>query len=127
VAEKKTISITEEKRLARLIQQIDQDTAVVPRGAFILTAQHHVVTNSTFQGLNHSEVDRLHNYCHFREPEKLLKKYLLQREGLSQSLDFMDTVDEDIPNGYFNGLICANPLYRLLVIDKGQSIQYRNN
>lgn len=46
----KRVVVTEEKRLARLIQQIDEDNSVVPRGAYTLNAQHKVIENPIFRG-----------------------------------------------------------------------------
>lgn len=94
---KKTVS--EEKRLANTIELIDRDTAVVPRGAFSLDATHVVGTNITFEGLKGAHASQLRSYCHFRQPETAHKRTLLQKEGLSKSLDFLDTIDEDIPKG----------------------------
>lgn len=114
----KRVVITEEKRLARLIQQIDADNSVVPRGAFVLNAQHKVIDNPTFRGmschsliiieiriwwdslgLSISDAQNPRFYGHLRQPANLINKSLLQREGLSRSIDFMDTIDEDVPQG----------------------------
>ena len=43
-------SVTEEKRLAHVIECIDFDTATVPRGALTLDASHAVLSNSIFDG-----------------------------------------------------------------------------
>lgn len=44
---------------------------------------------------------------HFREPVGLNEKTLLQKANLDKSIDFLDTVEEDIPKGilliFFNG------------------------
>lgn len=98
-AEKKFIVITEEKRLARFIQLVDKDTCVVPRGAFMLTAAQQVIENSSFTGIAVSDADNLHSYMHLRSPENIQKKTLLEKEPLIRSLDFMDTIDEDVPRG----------------------------
>ncbi len=50
-------------------------------------------------GLNFNDSQNLQFYGHLREPVALLKKTLLQREGLSRSLDVMDTISEDTPKG----------------------------
>lgn len=36
---------------------------------------------------------------HFREPKALFEKTLLQKANLDKSIDFLDTVEEDIPKG----------------------------
>jgi len=57
----------------------------------------HSVNN--FAGLTVSEAAKLCSYMHFREPKLLLEKTLLQKANLDKSLDFMDTLEEDIPKG----------------------------
>lgn len=50
-------------------------------------------------GLTVSEAAKLCSYMHFREPKLLLEKTLLQKANLDKSIDFMDTLEEDIPKG----------------------------
>ncbi|KAL0476256.1 rsph9 [Acrasis kona] len=96
--EVQTVSIIEEKRLAYLIQSIDHDTSVVPRGVYLLKVNEEVVPNDLFTGLDKHQSGKLCNYLHMRKPENLALKDLLQKEHLSQSLDFADPIDEDAPN-----------------------------
>ncbi len=49
-----------------------------------------------------AEAAKLCNYLHFREAEKLPEKTLLQKANLDKSLDFLDTLEEDIPKGNSN-------------------------
>lgn len=55
-------------------------------------------------GLSVAEAAKLCNYLHFREAEKLPEKSLLQKANLNKSIDFLDTVDEDIPKGTRTGV-----------------------
>ena len=50
-------------------------------------------------GLKGPQATQLRSYSHFRTPVTAKKKSLLQKEGLSATLDFLDTLDEDIPKG----------------------------
>ena len=50
-------------------------------------------------GLSVTEAAKLCSFLHFREPEKLLQKTLLQRANMDKALDFLDPIDEDIPKG----------------------------
>jgi len=93
------IIIREEKRLVRLVQLIDHDTSPVPRGALVLTADNSVIANTAFQGLSAAESVSLASYGHLRPAENLSRKSLLEREHLSRTLDFLDTLPEDIPKG----------------------------
>lgn len=43
--------VKEENRLAVTIQNMFQDVAIVPRGAYVRTAVGEVHTNRTFEGL----------------------------------------------------------------------------
>jgi len=97
--EEETIMIKEEDRLSAVISRIDDDVRIVPRGAFIKTPTGQVYENRSFEGLAVAESAKLCNYMHLREPERLHEKSLLQKANLDKALDFMDTIDEDIPKG----------------------------
>ncbi len=58
-----------------------------------------------FPGLAVAESAKLCNYMHLREPERLHEKSLLQKANLDKALDFMDTIDEDIPKGNNNDML----------------------
>eukprot|EP00795_Rhopilema_esculentum_P002716 gene2716-929_t len=81
------VLIKEEDRLATVITAIDQEVAIVPRGAYI-----RVPT-----GLSPAEAGRLSSYFHFREPIFLQEKSLLQKADLDKAIDFLDPIDADIP------------------------------
>jgi len=49
--------------------------------------------------LRKTQAGRHQFYVHLRQPITFPKKTLLQREGLSKSLDFLDTIQDDIPKG----------------------------
>lgn len=50
-------------------------------------------------GLSVSESAKLCSYMHFRDPINLEEKSLLQKANLDKAIDFMDTLEEDIPKG----------------------------
>lgn len=111
--EEETITIKEEDRLASVIADIDEDVKIVPRGAFVKTPTGQVVPNRSFEGLTVSEAAKLCSFMHFREPKLLLEKTLLQKANLDKSIDFMDTLEDDIPKGSWSlqfergsGLMC---------------------
>jgi len=86
-------------RLAFVVEQIDSETAVVPRGAFIVSATHQVLRNTAFTGLTRVEAGDLGNFFHFRRASGLEAQSALQKEGLVKSTDFLDSVQDDSPAG----------------------------
>lgn len=50
-------------------------------------------------GLSVSESAKLCSYMHFRDAICLQEKSLLQKANLDKAIDFMDTLEEDIPKG----------------------------
>ncbi|XP_028653118.1 radial spoke head protein 9 homolog [Erpetoichthys calabaricus] len=97
--EETSIKIKEEHRLTATISLIDDDVAVVPRGAYIQTPHGHIHTNRSFQGLSMTEAKKLNNYFHFTEPIYLKKKSLLEKADMDPSIDFLDSLEEDVPKG----------------------------
>uniref|UniRef100_A0A8C0MY09 Radial spoke head protein 9 homolog n=1 Tax=Canis lupus familiaris TaxID=9615 RepID=A0A8C0MY09_CANLF len=93
------VQIKEENRLVSVIDQIDKAVAVIPRGALFKTPFGPIHVNRTFEGLSLSEAKKLSSYFHFREPVELKNKTLLEKADLDPSLDFMDSLEHDIPKG----------------------------
>ena len=50
-------------------------------------------------GHSSAEAAKLCNYLHFRRAERQYEKTILQRANLERSIDFMDSIDDDIPKG----------------------------
>uniref|UniRef100_A0A2I2Y3G7 Radial spoke head protein 9 homolog n=1 Tax=Gorilla gorilla gorilla TaxID=9595 RepID=A0A2I2Y3G7_GORGO len=78
---------------------IDKAVAIIPRGALFKTPFGPTHVNRTFEGLSLSEAKKLSSYFHFREPVELKNKTLLEKADLDPSLDFMDSLEHDIPKG----------------------------
>uniref|UniRef100_A0A671E2Z9 Radial spoke head protein 9 homolog n=1 Tax=Rhinolophus ferrumequinum TaxID=59479 RepID=A0A671E2Z9_RHIFE len=95
--EEVVVQIKEETRLVSIIDQIDKEVAVVPRGVLFKTPFGPVHVNRTFEGLSLSEAKKLSSYFHFREPVELKNKTLLEKADLDPSLDFLDSLEHDIP------------------------------
>ncbi|XP_023422414.1 radial spoke head protein 9 homolog isoform X1 [Cavia porcellus] len=93
------VQVKEETRLVSVIDQIDKAVAIIPRGAFFKTPYGPVHVNRTFEGLPLSEAKKLSSYFHFREPVSLKNKTLLEKADLDPSLDFLDSLEYDIPKG----------------------------
>ncbi|KAM7136285.1 radial spoke head protein 9 homolog isoform 10-T10 [Molossus nigricans] len=97
--EEVVVRIKEETRLVSIIDQIDKAVAILPRGALFKTPFGPTHVNRTFEGLTLSEAKKLSSYFHFREPVELKNKTLLEKADLDPSLDFMDSLEHDIPKG----------------------------
>lgn len=52
-------------RLAAVVCSIQQESAVVPKGAYMQTQTGAVIRNDSFQGLSVAEASRLGYYLHF--------------------------------------------------------------
>nr|CAD7424659.1 unnamed protein product [Timema monikensis] len=91
--------LKEEDRLAATVEAISIDTAVVPRGALFKRPDGSVVENLTFAGLTALEGRQLKSYLHLRKPQEKWVTNLLTRLNYNYALDFLDSVDKDIPEG----------------------------
>ncbi|XP_035306282.1 radial spoke head protein 9 homolog isoform X2 [Cricetulus griseus] len=97
--EEVVVQIKEETRLVSIVDQIDKAVAIIPRGALFKTPFGATQVNRTFEGLHLSEIRKLSSYFHFREAIDLKNKTLLEKADLDPSLDFMDSLEYDIPKG----------------------------
>ncbi|XP_075056878.1 radial spoke head protein 9 homolog [Mixophyes fleayi] len=97
--EEVTNHIKEEARLIATIAMIDKEAAVVPRGAFVKNPLGHVNINYCFRGLTVSEAKKLSSFFHFFPTMNPKKKSLLEKADLDPSIDFLDSLEHDIPKG----------------------------
>ncbi|XP_070806138.1 radial spoke head protein 9 homolog isoform X2 [Pituophis catenifer annectens] len=78
---------------------IDQEVGIVPRGAYVKSPLGPVHVNRSFEGLSLTEAKKLSSYFHFTEPVKLKNKTLLEKADLDPAIDFLDSLEHDIPKG----------------------------
>lgn len=60
--------LTELDRLAFVVENIEQQCHLIPKGAFKLTPTNELRYDETFVGLSLQTAGDLENYLHFREP-----------------------------------------------------------
>ncbi|KAI9140145.1 radial spoke head protein 9 [Paraphysoderma sedebokerense] len=96
--------ITEETRLRAVIQLINEDVSIVPRGAYYKDATNTVQINRSFQGLSDAEVDQLSSYFHFRPNLTLeqLSKVGLNKPNFEESIDIFESIENDHPKGIWS-------------------------
>jgi len=93
------LKVTEIERLSLLVQEIDFDTAVVPKGAHNLSEAQVLVKSSQFQGLDMSEAASLENYVHFRPPASVASLKAHAMNDLQFYSNFLDPLSSDLPKG----------------------------
>ncbi|XP_059838731.1 radial spoke head protein 9 homolog isoform X2 [Hypanus sabinus] len=89
------IEVKEEERLTSTIELINREAAIIPRGAFIMTPRDEVHMNRSFEGLSATEAGKLRSYLHFTKPSELKKKSLLLQANLEESIDFLNSLEDD--------------------------------
>ena len=81
---------TEADRLACIVDAVDADTAIAPRGAYKITPTREIVRNSGFSGLGDERAVLPESYLLVREPANVATK--LERDGMLKDSDFMDSI-----------------------------------
>lgn len=97
--EEELITMKEEDRLAAIIERIDNEVFIVPRGAYLRLASGQVVRNKNFEGLTITEASKAMSYFHFRPPIHMPQKPLIDRARLDKAVDFLDSIETDNPKG----------------------------
>jgi len=92
-------TLYESDRLAQAVQEIDFDTAVVPKGAYALNETDNVVPSSNFKGLQPAHALSLSHYVHFRPPTSAAALRTVARNDAEFYANFLDTLDGDLPKG----------------------------
>lgn len=98
-APKKPAKLTEADRLALVVEEIDFDTAVVPKGAHTLDEGHLVVSSGDFKGLGITEATSIKKYVHYRPPTNVASLRALARVEDLNPVDFLDPLEGDLPKG----------------------------
>lgn len=106
----------EESRLAATISNICDEAEVCARGQLIKRPDGTVVISPSFYGLKAFEAKHLKSYLHVRQPQQRWNTNLLTRQDYNYSMDFLDSVDQDIPKGCWN-----------LSLEQNESIAYLKN
>ncbi|RHY14394.1 hypothetical protein DYB25_007365 [Aphanomyces astaci] len=83
-------------RLVLIVEAVDSHTSLIPCGAFVVSATHHVVPNRLFQGLTWEKALQLGSYHHFREATSAERKNALATPGLVRPSDFLDPLTVDL-------------------------------
>ncbi|KAG9469902.1 radial spoke head protein 9 homolog [Eleutherodactylus coqui] len=97
--EEVTNHIKEESRLVATIALIDREAAVAPRGAFIKNPLGQVNINHSFRGLTVSEAKKMSSFFHFTPTLIPKKKSLLEKADQDPAVDFLDSLEHDVPKG----------------------------
>lgn len=93
--EEKKKNFTELVKLTYLIRNIDNDTNVVPQGAFRLIPIHELRRNDTFRGLKPEELRDLSKFHYFRSITDPEKKKIVESDDAVFKFDFLDSLDND--------------------------------
>ncbi|KAJ8669660.1 hypothetical protein QAD02_000919 [Eretmocerus hayati] len=94
--------LKEEDRLAATVYLVNNEAALVPRGAWSKNPDGLIVENLNFEGLDKIDASLLKSYLHARPPQNKWNANLLTRQDYNFSYDFLDTIDEDVPQDCWN-------------------------
>ncbi|KDO29418.1 hypothetical protein SPRG_05955 [Saprolegnia parasitica CBS 223.65] len=83
-------------RLVVIVEAIDDAASIVPCGAYVVSATHHVVANRLFQGLTWDRAQQLSSYYHYRPADSAERKSALSQPGLVRAADFLDPISSDL-------------------------------
>ncbi|VDN14639.1 unnamed protein product, partial [Dibothriocephalus latus] len=95
----RTITMKEEDRLAAVVKRIDDEVRIVPRGAYLRLANGDIVKNKMYEGMEVADAMKAASYFHFRPPIKYPHKPLEDKVKSDRCIDFLDTIENDIPKG----------------------------
>ncbi|XP_036146536.1 radial spoke head protein 9 homolog isoform X3 [Monomorium pharaonis] len=91
--------LKEEDRLAATVELITEDAAIIPRGAWYKCPNGDVIENPSFAGLGEVDASNLKSYLHVRPPKEKWDVNLSIRPDYNYALDFLDSIDMDVPQG----------------------------
>jgi len=105
-------AFTEKDLLLCIVYEVNEATAVVPKGAFIVDPYHCVVKNGNFSGLSVAEAGSELSYFHFREPLDPIR--MRDEDGLIKKTGFLDPITNTHPKGAWS--ITSNPCMSIFTL-----------
>lgn len=98
----KLAGLTEEKYLAYVLSTIKQESEIMPRGFLLKSPNCGIIHNKYYKGLSFHDSQNLASYVHYRRPKSKWNTNLLTRDDFNYAVDFLDTIDRDIPKGHWS-------------------------
>jgi len=98
--EETIFTIKEEERLAAVVYNITNEF-IVPRRAFMKSSEGLVSKNPSYNGLNDEETAHMSNWFHFKSKHTKVQT-VKQLAHVDPAIDFMDTIEDDIPVGIWS-------------------------
>lgn len=95
--DKKSIEVREDAMLALVVRLINDQSALVPRGAILKSIDGENYFNPNFNGLSPSEAKDVNNYQLLRSPKIQWNRNVLERPDINYYVDFLDTPDSILP------------------------------
>ncbi|XP_054265450.1 radial spoke head protein 9 homolog [Macrosteles quadrilineatus] len=89
--------LKEEDRLAATVQLISDEAAIVPRGGLFKQTDGTCVHSRAFEGIKLEDADSMCSFQHYRAPRHDYNTNLMIRCDYNYALDFLDTIDKDLP------------------------------
>lgn len=93
------ITMHETARLSHFVNVHDRACRIIPRGAYIKTADGRIVRNRTFRGLSVPQSTKLENYFKLQEAVTSTSNVALFGATYSATTDFLTSIAEDQPKG----------------------------
>lgn len=96
-SKREVLQLKEEDRLALLVSQITEESALLPRGALTKRMDGKAVYTPNFAGLSRLEASKMDNYALYRTPRDTWNANLLKKPDYNYSTDIFDTIDSLVP------------------------------
>jgi len=87
--------VTEEQRLAVIVETIDMECAMCPAGALLKKADHCIVDSPTYGGLGYAKALSSASYVFMHQP----KAVSVLNDALTASSDFLKSCSDIVPSG----------------------------
>lgn len=85
-----------------MVYSIDDDCAVVPSNAVLLTASKEILPNYEYRGLDVGAASLLESYRHYRDSKSQLTRERVQNTLYHFKGEFLDTVGQNHVTGAWN-------------------------
>ncbi|KAH6570957.1 hypothetical protein BASA60_007386 [Batrachochytrium salamandrivorans] len=97
------IKLREEKRLTALMETINRNVQIVPRGAYYRNLNRAIIKNPNFRGLSSEDMGDVNSFLHFRDGFEITSRTISERvHQFDDAIDIFEPISKDEPKGVWS-------------------------
>ncbi|KAJ1336381.1 hypothetical protein BSLG_007165 [Batrachochytrium salamandrivorans] len=97
------LNCAKKKRLTALMETINRNVQIVPRGAYYRNLNRAIIKNPNFRGLSSEDMGDVNSFLHFRDGFEITSRTISERvHQFDDAIDIFEPISKDEPKGVWS-------------------------